>query len=383
MDKIIYLDNNATTPLDRRVLDAMMPYLTELFANPSSNHSFGVKVNDAVKEARKQVADLIGAEANEIIFTSGATEAINLAIKGIAQQYSDKGKHIVTASTEHPAVLDTCKFLESIGYEVTYLSVDKYGLLNTNEVEQAIREDTILLSIMYVNNEIGVIQDIKEFARIAHRKGAFFMTDATQAVGKLPINVDDLGVDILAFSGHKFYGPKGIGGLFIRNRKPNKVKPLALLHGGGHEKGYRSGTLNVPGIIGIGKAAEIAKGEIDADRVSIQKLRDYLESSLLKIEDTFLNGHPTQRLYNVSNICFKGADADAIIIGLKNIAVSNGSACSSNKIEPSHVLTAMARIDLEAYSSIRFSLSKFNSLEEIDFLINQLQKVILSLRSMV
>ncbi|AFL83592.1 cysteine desulfurase family protein [Belliella baltica DSM 15883] len=365
-NNLIYLDNNSTTPLDPRVLESMMPYLTTTFGNASSNHIAGVMANRAVNSAREKVANLINSDPHEIIFTSGATEAINLAIKGIVEQNQDKGNHIVTVSTEHPAVLDTSKYLESKDVEITYLPVDKFGLVDLAEVEKAIRKDTILVSVMLVNNETGVIQPIKEIAELAHQKGAFFMTDATQAVGKMKVSVNEMGIDIMAFSGHKFYGPKGVGGLYLRSRRPYKVKLESLIHGGGHERGVRSGTLNVPGIVGLGVAAEISMKEMEADQERIGDLRDQLEKTFLGMPDTFLNGHPKKRLYNVSNICFKGADADAIIAGLENIAVSNGSACSSIKVEPSHVLTAMGLSESEAYSSLRLSLGRFTNYSNID-----------------
>lgn len=382
-DDIIYLDNNATTPLDPRVLEEMMPFLTSNFGNASSNHIAGVLANRAVNSAREKVANLINSDPNEIVFTSGATEAINLAIKGVVEQYKEKGNHIVTAATEHPAVLDTCKYLEKKGVDVTYLPVNKYGLVDLTEVEKAIRQDTILVSVMLVNNETGVIQPIKEIAELAHQKGVFFMTDATQAVGKMPINVNEMGIDIMAFSGHKFYGPKGVGGLYLRSRRPFKVKIESLIHGGGHERGFRSGTLNVPGIVGLGAAAEIAIKEMVADQLRIGALRDQMEKSFLEMPDTFLNGHPDKRLYNISNICFKGADADAIIAGLENIAVSNGSACSSSKVEPSHVLTEMRLSESEAYSSLRISLGRFTSINEIKQFYHQLSNLIVSLRNFI
>jgi cysteine desulfurase len=383
MSHIIYLDNNATTKIDPRVLEAMMPYLTDDYANAASTHPFGVNAYEAVKNARSQIANLINCEMNEIIFTSGATEAINLAIKGIAANYKNKGKHLITVTTEHPAVLDTCRYLESIGYEVTYLPVQKDGLLDLEDVKQSIRSDTILVSVMLVNNEIGVIQPIKEIAEIAHSREAFFMTDGTQAVGKMPVNVDLLKIDLMSFSGHKFYGPKGIGALYVRSKQPNKVKLNPILHGGGQEKGLRSGTLNVPAIVGFGKAAEIARQEIEADAKRISNLRDYLEKELLKIENTSLNGHPKQRLYNVSNICFKGVDADAMIIGLRNIAVSNGSACTSTSIQPSHVLKAIGLSDEDAFSTLRFSLGRFNTKAETDTVIKKVKDTVKSLRLMV
>jgi len=362
---MIYLDNNATTPLDPRVLEAMIPYFTEKYGNAASNHAFGVEVNQGVKKAREQVADLIGCETMEIIFTSGATEAINLALKGTVETYGHEHNHIVTVATEHPAVLDTCQYLESKGTEVTYLPVKRDGLLDLAMVENAIRNDTLLVCVMLVNNETGVIQPAKEIAALAHAKGAFFMSDATQAVGKIPVDVNDLGIDLMAFSGHKFYGPKGVGGLFVRSRRPNKVKLTPLIHGGGHERGMRSGTLNVSGIVGLGEACAIAKREMADNAQRIGALRDRLETELLKIENTFINGSREHRLYNVCNICFEGVDADAIMVGLKDIMVSNGSACSSTKVEPSHVLVAMGLSEREAYGSLRVSLGQSNTLDEI------------------
>jgi cysteine desulfurase len=386
--QIIYLDNNATTQIDRRVLDAMMPFLTDNFANANSTHQFGVEAHEAVKKARKQVADLIGAEANEIIFTSGSTEAINLAIKGVAENYHSRGKHIVTVSTEHLAVLDTCKYLESKGYEVTYLPVKHDGLIDLSELKNALRSDTILVSVMFVNNETGVIQPIKEIAEMAHEKGALFMSDTTQAVGKMSVNVDELGIDLLCMSGHKLYAPKGIGALYVRQRS-NPVKLPALLHGGGHERGMRSGTLNVPGIVGLGVGCDIAHKEMKQNKKDIKGLRDYLEIELLQIEDTVLNGNKDKRLYNTINILFKGVDSDAIIIGLSStknnlplIAISNGSACTSSSIKPSHVLTAMGLNETDAFSSIRFSIGKFNSRSEIHPVIDTLKNVISELRQM-
>ena len=365
--QVIYLDNNATTQIDKRVLDAMMPFLTNEFANANSTHQFGVKAYESVKTARVQVSELIGAEAHEIIYTSGSTEAINLAIKGVAENYHSKGKHIVTVSTEHSAVLDTCQYLESKGYEVSYLPVEPDGLINLNELKNVLRDDTILVSVMLANNETGLIQPIKEIAELTHCKEALFMCDATQAVGKIPVDVDELGIDLLCLSGHKLYAPKGVGALYVRQRN-NRVKIPALLHGGGHEKGLRSGTLNVPGIVALGEACAIAKRELNKNAEKIGDLRDYLETELLKIEGTSVNGNTTHRLFNTTNILFQGADSDAIIMGLSNsennlplIAVSNGSACTSASIEPSHVLTAMGLDELAAFSSIRFSFGKFNT----------------------
>lgn len=381
-ENLIYLDNNATTKIDPRVLEAMMPFLTNEYGNAASNHNFGVSINQKVKEARASIASLIGCEDNEIIFTSGATEAINLAIKGVVENRGEKGKHIVTVSSEHPAVLDTCRFLEKKGYEISYLPVGVDGLLDLDIVKRYVRQDTILVSVMLVNNETGVIQPLKEVAEIAHAKGALFMTDATQAVGKMPVHVHEMGIDLMSFSGHKFYGPKGVGVLYVRGKRPNNVKLATLLHGGGHENGFRSGTLNVPGIVGLGKASKIAMAEMQTDAFQVSRLRNYLESELLKIDHTFINGNIQQRLYNVSNICFKGADADAIIIDLKNIMVSNGSACTSTLIEPSHVLTAMGLSPANCYSSLRLSLGKFNTQQEMDTAVKSIKEIVANLRLM-
>jgi cysteine desulfurase len=387
--QLIYLDYNATTPIDNSVLEAMMPYLTTNFANANSTHQFGVGAYNAVKDARKQVAEIIGAETNEIIFTSGATEAINLAIKGVADNYSHKGKHIITASTEHSAVLDTCKYLETKGYEVTYLPVQSDGLIDLDFFKSQLREDTILVSIMMVNNETGVIQPIKEIAKLTHEAEAIFMTDATQAVGKIEFTVDELDIDLLCFSGHKIYAPKGIGTLYIRQRN-NRIKIPALLHGGGHERGLRSGTLNVPGIVALGKACAIAQKELHTHQLQIRELRDYLETQLLTIDNSFVNGNIKNRLYNVTNICFVGADSEAIIMGLSNsendlplIAVSNGSACNAASIDPSHVLINMGLDEIQSFSSIRFSLGKYNTKEELDVVFNLVKDIVQNLRAMI
>lgn len=367
----IYLDYNSTTPIDPRVLEAMLPYLEDNFANPSSTHHFGQSINEKVKQAREQIADFINADPNELIFTSGATEAINMAIKGVAESYSSKGKHIITVSTEHKAVLDTCKDLERKGFEVTYLPVLANGLIDIAELQNAIRTDTILVSVMYVNNETGVVQPIKEIAKLAQEKGALFMTDATQAVGKIEIDVNDLGIDLLCFSGHKMYAPKGIGALYVRN----KTKLSPQIHGGGHEQGLRSGTLNVPGIISLAKACEIASEEMDLNKRNISELKDKLETEFLKLPNTSLNGDSENRIYNTTNICFKGQDANVLIGRMKNIAVSNGSACSSAVIEPSHVLKAMGLSDDDAFASLRFSLGKFNTNEDIETVINRIKEL--------
>ena len=387
---MIYLDNNATTQLDRRVLDTMMPFLTDQYANAASTHPFGVSASEGVKQARQQVAELLHCEPHELVFTSGATEAINLAIKGVTETYGtgaapDARRHIVTVQTEHKAVLDVCGYLETRGFEVTYLPVQPAGsadagLVNLDVVKAAIRPDTLLVSVMLVNNETGVIQPIQEISRLAHVAGALFMTDATQAVGKLPINVDSLGIDLLAFAAHKFYGPKGVGGLFVRQRRPYKVKLEALLHGGGHERGYRSGTLNVPGIVGMGKAAELAQA---SESKRIGALRDQLETALLTIPGTRINGNPEQRLYNTTNISFGNCDSDALIMGLEGIAVSNGSACTAASIDPSHVLLAMGLTDTEAFSCLRFSLGRFTTEADVIYTIDAVKGVVEELRALV
>lgn len=371
LGNITYLDNNSTTPIDPRVLEAMLPFFKDNFANSSSTHHFGQSINEKVKEAREQIANFINAESNELIFTSGATEAINIAIKGIAESYSNKGKHIITVSTEHKAVLDTCKDLERRGFEITYLPVQTNGLIDFDELQKAIRTDTILVTVMYVNNETGVIQPIKEIAKLAHKKGALFMTDATQAVGKIEIDVNDLGIDLLCFSGHKMYAPKGIGALYVRN----KTKLAPQIHGGGHEQGLRSGTLNVPGIIALARACEICSEEMALNKRSISILRDKLETELLKLPNTSINGSSENRIYTTINICFKGQDANVLIGRMKNIAVSNGSACSSAVVEPSHVLKAMGLNDDYAFASLRFSLGKFNTIEDIETVMQKIKEV--------
>jgi cysteine desulfurase len=379
---MIYLDNNATTRIDPRVLETMMPFLTDNFANAASTHAFGVGASEAVKTARQQLADLIGAQTHEIVFTSGATEAINLAIKGVAEQYQAKGKHIVTLQTEHSAVLDVCKHLETKGFEVSYLPVQPNGLLDLDLLKNTLRKDTILVSMMAVNNEIGVVQPLNEIGRLAREVGVLFMTDGTQAVGKMPLNVDELGIDLMPMSAHKFYGPKGVGALFVRQRRPNRVKLEALLHGGGHEGGKRSGTLNVTGIVGMGRAAELAQKQLQSDAERVGKLRDTLENELLQISGTRINGDRENRLYNVTNVLFEGCDSDALIMGLENIAVSNGSACTSASIDPSHVLMALGMTETEAFSCIRFSLGRFTTADEIPQVVEAVKKVVGQLRAM-
>jgi cysteine desulfurase len=374
MEQFVYLDNNATTMVDPRVLEATLPYLTTHFGNASSTHQYGLTAKDAVRKARQQVAELIGAESNEIIFTSGSTEAINLAFKGLADTNLSKGKHIVTALTEHPAVLDTCRYLETKGFEITYLPVENDGLLDLSLVKSVLREDTILVSVMLANSETGVIQPIKEIADLAHEVDAIFMSDATQAVGKIPLDVDDLGIDLLCLSGHKFYALKGVGSLFVRQRN-RRVKLSAIQHGGGHENGLRSGTLNVPGIVALGSASSVAQESMKTDSEKIRVLRDKLESELLKITGSYIIGCTESRMFNVSNICFRGFDANVMMGRLRNIAVSNGSACSSAIIKPSHVLTAMGLSSDDAFSSIRFSLGKFNTNQDVDVAVERFMKL--------
>jgi cysteine desulfurase len=378
---LIYLDNNATTPLAPEVLAATMPFLVDNFANASSTHLTGLLANEAVKNARMSLASLINSQENEIVFTSGATEAINLAIKGVAENYGHRGKHIITIQSEHSAVLDVCKYLAKKGFEISFLPIQANGLVDLNQLKAALRTDTILVTAMLVNNEIGTIQPIKEMAAMAHEVGAFFMTDATQAIGKIPVDVDELGIDLMAMSAHKFYGMKGVGALFIRQRRQQTVKLTALLHGGGHEGGRRSGTLNVAGIVSMGEAAELCSQSMDAESIRIRAMRNDLEAGLLQIQGTSLNGNTAQRIYNTTNIQFKGCDSEAMIMGLQHIAVSNGSACTAASIEPSHVLLALGLTETEAFSCIRFSLGRFNKAEEIPIVVETVKKLVESLRA--
>lgn len=379
----IYLDNNATTPMDPRVLETMVPYFTEHFGNAASrNHSFGWEAEEAVDYAREQVAKLINADPKEIIFTSGATEGDNLAIKGVYEMYASKGNHIITCTTEHKAVLDTCKHIEKSGGEVTYLAVKADGLIDLKELEDAIKPTTILIAIMYANNEIGVVQPVKEISALAKRNGILFFTDATQAVGKIPVDVIKDGIDLMTFSGHKMYGPKGVGALYVRRKNP-RVKVTAQMDGGGHERGMRSGTLNVPGIAGFGKACELCRLEMEEDTKRIKALRDKLENALLKIEESYLNGNKEQRLPHVSNISFKYVEGEGLMMGFnKNIAVSSGSACTSASLEPSYVLKALGLGDDLAHSSLRFGLGRFTTEEQIDYTIEQVTNTVNKLREM-
>jgi cysteine desulfurase len=379
----IYLDYNSTTPCDARVVEAMLPYFTQSFGNAASKtHSFGWQAEEAVEFAREQIAGLIGAETKEIIFTSGATEAANLALKGVVEAYASKGNHIITSTIEHKAVLDTCKHLKKQGVEVTYLPVNSEGLISSQQVEEAIRPETVLIAIMYANNEIGSIFPIAEIGAIARKHNVLFFTDATQAVGKIPVSVNDDSIDIMAFSSHKIYGPKGAGALYVRRKNP-RVKLTAQMDGGGHERGMRSGTLNVSGIVGFGKAAEICKNEMRKDEPYLTLLRDKLENALLNLGDVYINGSKEHRLPNVANLSFKNVEGQALMMNInKEIAVSSGSACTSASLEPSYVLRALGLNDELAHSSIRFSLGRFTTGEEIDFTIQQVSKAVKQLREM-
>jgi cysteine desulfurase len=378
----IYLDNNATTPMDPRVLEAMLPYFTNKFGNAASrNHAFGWVAEEAVDYAREQVAKLIGASEKEIIFTSGATESDNLAIKGVFEMYGEKGNHIITAVTEHKAVLDACKHVEKLGGKVTYLPVKEDGLIDLAALEAAMTKETILVSIMYGNNEIGVIQPVKEIAAIAHKYGALFMTDATQAVGKIPVDVNADGIDLLAMSAHKIYGPKGVGALYVRRKGP-RVKVTAQMDGGGHERGMRSGTLNVPGIVGLGKACELCRLEMADEAKRLSTLRDKLETSLSQLEESYVNGNVEHRLPHVANISFKYVEGEGLMMAMKDLAVSSGSACTSASLEPSYVLKSLGLSDDLAHSSIRFGLGRFTTEEEVDHAIEVTKNAVNHLRDL-
>ncbi len=379
----IYLDHNATTPCDPRVVEAMIPYFTNNFGNAASrNHSFGWAAEEAVDYAREQVAKLIGADPKEIIFTSGATEGDNLAIKGVFEMYASKGNHIITCNIEHKAVLDTCKHIEKEGGEVTYLKVKDNGLIDLAELEAAIKPNTILIAIMYANNEIGTIMPMKEISAIARKHGVLVFSDATQAVGKIPVDVNKDGIDLLAFTAHKMYGPKGVGALYVRRKNP-RVKVTAQIDGGGHERGMRSGTLNVPGIVGFGKACEICLNEMEEETARVSKLRDKLQTELLKVEESYLNGDKEYKLPHVTNISFKYVEGEGLMMGFnKNIALSSGSACTSASLEPSYVLKALGLGDDLAHSSLRFGLGRFTTEEQIDFTIEQVTNTVNKLREM-
>lgn len=372
----IYLDYNATTPVLKEVLDAMLPFFSHEFGNAASRtHAYGWQALDAVNHARQQVAALIGAEENEIVFTSGATEAINLAIKGVYEAYRSKGNHIITCATEHKAVLDTCKKLESLGARVTVLPVNTDGQLDMNDLSEAITNETILVAIMMANNETGVVQPLRDIARITHEANALFFSDTTQAIGKLKVDVNDEGIDLCCLSAHKFYGPKGAGALYVRRKKP-RVSLIAQIDGGGHENGRRSGTLNVPGIAGMGKAAEIAARDFWDDAQHMSVLRTQLEQCLIDFGNISVNGSTRFRLPNTTSLCFSGRNASEIIKAIHPVAVATGSACSSALPEPSHVLTAMGLTEKDAYASIRFSLGKMTTEEEITDAIEKIKRAV-------
>ena len=383
MDNRIYLDYSATTPVDPRVVDTMLPYFSEVFGNAASrNHSYGWQAEVAVEKARQQVADLIGASAKEIIFTSGSTESNNIALLGIAEMHKEKGNHIITCLIEHKAVLDPAYYLESQGYKVTFLEVDKHGMISLEDLENSITDKTILISLMSANNEIGVLNPVKEIGEIAHENGIFFHTDATQAVGKIPIDVVDLNIDLLSLSGHKIYGPKGVGALYVRRRNP-RVRLAPVVHGGGHERGMRSGTLNVAGIVGLGEACSICQQELPSEMKRLKELRDRLHQGLTEhIDYLVLNGHTEKRLPGLLNVSFSYIEGESLMMGIEDIAVSSGSACTSASLEPSYVLRALGVGDESAHSSIRFSLGRFTTKQEIDIVIEKMVSVALRLREM-
>lgn len=379
----IYMDYHATTPVDPRVLEAMMPYFTEQFGNAASrNHAFGWQAEEAVEKARKQIAELIGANSKEIIFTSGATESNNLALKGVAEMYAERGNHIITAATEHKAVLDTCKRLEKNGYRVTYLPVKQDGLVDLDQLRDAITDKTILISIMYANNEIGVLQPVAEIGRIAKERGVLFHTDAVQAVGKVPVHVIKDNVDLLSLSGHKLYGPKGVGALYVRRKNP-RVQLTAQIDGGGHERGMRSGTLNVPGIVGLGAACAISQQDMPEESKRLRYLRDKLLNKLTsELDEVFVNGTMESRLPHNLNISFAYVEGESLLMGINDIAVSSGSACTSATLEPSYVLKALGAGDDLAHSSIRFGIGRFNTEEEVDYVGNRVVEVVRKLRDL-
>ena len=379
----IYLDYNATTPCDPRVVDAMLPYFTQQFGNAASrHHSFGWQAEEAVDRAREQVAGLIGAEPTEMVFTSGSTEAANLALKGVFETYGVKGNHIITCNIEHKAVLDVCKHLEKRGADVTYLPVNSEGLVTAEQVEAAIRPDTILIAIMYANNELGTLMPVREIGVVARKHGVLFFTDATQAAGKVPVDVNKDNIDLLCLSAHKLYGPKGVGALYVRRRGP-RVKLAAQIHGGGHERDMRSGTLNVPGLVGFGKACELCRQAMPQESGRLGELRDRLEAALLRIDGSFVNGSREHRLPNVANVGFEGVDNEGLLMGInKEIAVSSGSACTSASLEPSYVLRALGLGDEVARSSLRFSLGRFTTEEDVDYVATKVGETVKALRAL-
>jgi cysteine desulfurase len=384
LKKPVYMDNHATTRVDSRVLDAMLPYFTEKFGNAASrNHSFGWEAEEAVGRSREQIAALIGAKSKEIIFTSGATESDNLAIKGVVEFYKDKGNHIITCVTEHKAVLDSCRALERAGKAtVTYLPVDKYGMVDPDAVRRAITDKTVLITIMWANNEIGTLHPIAEIGKIAKEKGIVFHTDAVQAIGKVPVDFEKAGVDLASITAHKIYGPKGIGALYVRSKGP-RVRISPQMDGGGHERGMRSGTLNVPGIVGLGAACEIAGKEMPDEAQRLIQLRSQLQAGLFeRLDEIYVNGHPTERLPGNLNVSFAYVEGESLLMGINDIAVSSGSACTSATLEPSYVIRALGIDDELAHSSIRFGLGRFNTLEEVDYVTDRVSKEVKRLREM-
>ncbi|MBY0371704.1 IscS subfamily cysteine desulfurase [bacterium] len=378
----IYMDNHSTTPLDPKVLAAMMPYLTECFGNAASrSHAFGWQAEEAVEKARLQIAKLIGANPKEIVFTSGATESINLAFKGTAEMYADKGNHMITVVTEHKATLDSAKYFEKKG-SVTYIGVDQYGMVNVEDIRKAITDKTILISVMHANNEVGTIAPIAEIGKLAKEKGIIFHVDAAQTAGKVAIDVNAMGIDLLSISGHKMYGPKGVGALYVRRSNP-RVRVSPIIHGGGHERGMRSGTLNVPGIVGLGEACAIAQATMAEESKRIGALRDRLHQAITaQLDEVYLNGHPTERLYNNLNLSFAFVEGEGMMMGLKEVAVSSGSACTSASLEPSYVLKSLGVGEELAHTSIRFGLGRFNTTEEVDFVAERVIAIVSRLRDM-
>ena len=379
----IYMDHHATTPVDPTVLQEMLPYHDEIFGNAASrNHAFGWAAEEAVEKARERIARLISCSPKEIVFTSGATESDNLAIRGVAQAFRDKGSHIITVRTEHPAVLDTCRSLEKEGFHLTYLPVDRTGLVDLERLRQAITKETILCSVMAGNNEIGTVQPIREIGRLAHENDVIFHTDAAQAAGRIPLDVEEMQIDLMSISAHKMYGPKGVGALWVRRRGP-RVRLAPIIHGGGHERGMRSGTLNVPGIVGFGKACEIAGAVLSEESRRLRTLTERLHGGITsKLQDVVLNGHPQQRLPGNLNLSFPYVEGESLLMGMRDVAVSSGSACTSATLEPSHVLLALGIGDDLAHSSIRFGLGRFNTEEEVDYVIDRVVKEVNRLREM-
>lgn len=379
----VYLDNNATTPVDPQVLEAMLPYFTEKFGNAASrSHQFGWEAEQAVEAARQQIADVIGADTKEIIWTSGASEGNNIAIKGVAAMYGEQGKHIITQVTEHKAVIDPCKYLEQNGYRVTHLEVDREGRVRLEDVAQAIRDDTILVSIMHGNSEIGTIQPIAEIGKLCKERGVLFHTDASQTFGKVPIDVESMGIDLLTCSGHKIHGPKGVGAMYVRRRRP-RVRCAPIIHGGGHERGMRSGTLNVPAIVGMGKAAELCRLHMETESARLAALRDRLKDGLLaELDEIFVNGHPTERTPSNLNVSFAYVEGESLMMAFDDLAVSSGSACTSASLEPSYVLKALGVGDELAHSSIRFSVGRFNTEAEIDYAVQRVVTAVRRLRDL-